>query len=133
MAQGLLTATTAGLSRFRTSTSTSAGRPDAFDDPMDVRLGGRLPADSEAISCPLAATTGGRSGKTTLRLPKGVAVRQPPRPSSKAVRWRRTAAPSAGSRPPPLSIWGRPPTPSALYDSNFSFLHYVFASLIAVT
>jgi hypothetical protein len=41
--------------------------------------------------------------------------------------------PSTGSRPPPLSIWGRPPAPSALYDSNFSFLHYVFVSLIAVT
>jgi hypothetical protein len=93
----------------------------------------RPPADGKAV---------GRRGPTALRLPEGVAVRRPPGPSSKAVRRRWTASPFAGGRPqlpstrsrsPPPSIWGRPPTPSALYDSNFSFLHYVFASLIAVT
>ena len=41
--------------------------------------------------------------------------------------------PSSGSSPPLLSIWGRSPAPSALYDSYFSFLDYVFASLFAVT
>jgi hypothetical protein len=124
-----------GLSRVRTSTA-------AFDDPTDVRLGGRPSVDGEAVGRPPAAAIDGRRGPTALRLPEGVAVRRPPGPSSKAVRQRRTAAPSAGgrpqlpstgSRPPPPSIWGRPPTPSTLYDSNFSFLHYVFASLIAVT
>jgi hypothetical protein len=34
-----------GLSRVRTSMPTSGGRPDASDDPTDVRLGGRPPAD----------------------------------------------------------------------------------------
>jgi hypothetical protein len=110
-----------------------SGRPDASEDPTNVRLGGRPPADGKAV---------GRRGPTALRLPKEMAVRRPPGLSSKAVQQRRTAAPSAGgrpqspsagSRPPPPSIWGRPPTPSALYDSNFSFLHYVFASLITLT
>ena len=31
------------------------------------------------------------------------------------------------------SIWGRLPALSVFYNSNFSFLHYVFASLIVVT
>jgi hypothetical protein len=62
------------LSRVRTSTAASGGRPDMSDDPMDVRLGGRLPADGEAVG-------------------------RPPGPSSKAVRRRRTAAPSARGRP----------------------------------
>jgi hypothetical protein len=83
-----------------------------------------------------------RTRPTIPRTSALAAVRQPCLPSSKAVRRRRTAAPSAGgrpqlpstgSRPPPPSIWGRPPAPSALYDSNFSFLYYVFVSLIAVT
>jgi hypothetical protein len=65
-----------------------------------------------------------------------------PLADGEAVWRRRTATPSAGgrpqlpstgSRPPPPSIWGHPLAPSALYDSNFSFLHYVFVSLIAVT
>jgi hypothetical protein len=110
----------------------------------DVRTRPTIPRTSAlaAVRRLSAATTDGRRGPTALRLPEGVAVRRPPGPSSKAVRRRRTTAPSAGgrpqllstgSRPPPPSIWGRPPAPSALYDSNFSFLHYVFASLIAVT
>jgi hypothetical protein len=83
----------------------SGGRPDASDDPTDVRLGGRPPAagavlqgrPTEADGCPVR------------RGPSAIAVHRKP------------------------SIWDRPPAPSALYDSNFSFLHYVFAFLIAVT
>jgi hypothetical protein len=85
-----------GLSRVRTSTAASGGRPDASDDPTDVR-------------------------------------RRTARPSSEAVRRRRMAAPFAGGRPQLPSTGSRLPPPSALYDSNFSFLHYVFVSLIVVT
>jgi hypothetical protein len=99
----------AGLSRVRTSTAASGGRPDASDDPTDVRLGGRSPAARAVLQ--------GRRRRRTAA------------PSAGG----RPQLPSTGSRPPPPFIWGRPPAPSALYDSNFSFLYYVFVSLIAVT
>jgi hypothetical protein len=74
-----------------------------------------------------------RTRPTIPRTSALAAVRLQPGPSSKAVRRRRTAAPSAGGRPQLPFTGSRPPAPSALYDSNFSFLHYVFVSLIAVT
>jgi hypothetical protein len=128
----------AGLSRVRTSTAASTGRPDAFDDPTDVRLGGRPSADGEAVGrrdrrtegadLPPTAGRGGRppaAGAVLQGRPMGAdSCPVCRRPSAIAVHLR---------RPPPQSIWGRPPVPSALYDSNFSFLHYVFTSLIAVT
>jgi hypothetical protein len=113
----------------------ASGRPRPR--PADVRTRPTIPRTSA-----LAAVRRQTARLSADRLADGEAVRRPPGPSSKAVRRRRTAAlsaggrpqlPSTGSHPPPPSIRGRPPTPSALYDSNFSFLHYVFVSLIAVT
>jgi hypothetical protein len=94
-----------GLSRVRTSTAASTRRPDASDDPTDVRL-----ADGKAVGHLSAAATDGRRGPTALRLPKGVAGRRgrPPRPSDGGGRLPRPQLPSTGSRPPPPSIWGRP-------------------------
>jgi hypothetical protein len=96
-----------GCPPWRLSTSGQQGhRP-----PQPTDRGGRPPSD-----CRKGWPSVGRQGRRTEA--DGCPVRR--RPSAIAVR-----------RKP--SIWGRPPVPSALYDSNFSFLHYVFASLIAVT
>jgi hypothetical protein len=76
----------------------ASGRPRPR--PADVRTRPTIPRTS----------AGGRRGRPTEA--DGCPVRRGP--SAIAVH-----------REP--SIWGRPPAPSALYDSNFSFLHYVFA------
>jgi hypothetical protein len=82
----------------------ASGRPQPR--PPNVRTRPMIPRTS----------AGGRRGRPTeadgcpvLRRPSVIAVHQ--KPSASAVHL----------------------GPSALYDSNFSFLHYVFASLIAVT
>jgi hypothetical protein len=104
----------------------------------DVRMRSTTPRMSTRRTVRLSATaTGGQRGRLPSDRrkgwPSGGRWGHPPRLSNGGRQLSRLPEVVRNRRPPLPSIWGRLPVPSALYDSNFSFLDYVFASLIAVT
>jgi hypothetical protein len=98
-----------GLSRVQTSTATSAGRPDASDDPTDVRLGGRPPSGRRGRRPPRPTNGGGRPPSDCRKgWPSAGRRGRPPRPSDGGGRLPRPPEAVRNCRPPEAVRLRRP-------------------------